>query len=221
MKKGFPGWKRGLDLFYLLLSLPFTLPLMLLIALAIKLISRGPVFFSQERIGLRGKPFICLKFRSMRFGAETKVHEDYFKKLMESDSPMMKLDGSGDERLIPGGRFFRATGLDELPQLMNVLHGEMSLVGPRPCTSHEFEYYDQSQVKRLETPPGLTGYWQVNGKNKTTFQEMITMDIWYATHRSPGLDLWIILKTPVAILVQIFEGKHPSQTVNREGESIL
>ena len=215
MKQPFQKWKRRLDLFCVLLSLPFSLPLMLLIALGIKLISHGPVLFYQERMGLGGERFICLKFRSMQVDAETLVHENYLKKLIESDRPMTKLDISGDGRLIPGGRFFRATGLDELPQLVNVLRGEMSLVGPRPCTPNEFYNNEQEQLKRLQIPPGLTGYWQVNGKNRTTFHEMIAMDIWYTNHLSLWLDLWIILKTPWAILVQIFGDKFRSQTRNR------
>lgn len=218
MNMAFPKWKRGLDLFCLLLSIPFTLPLMLLIALLIKLVSRGPVLFHQERMGLGGKRFKCHKFRSMQVGAETAIHEEYLRKLMDSESPMTKLDSTGDQRLIPGGRLFRATGLDELPQLINVLLGEMSLVGPRPCTCTEFNYCEDDQAKRLLAPPGLTGYWQVNGKNRTTFREMIAMDIWYANHMSLSLDLWIMLKTPGAILMQIFEPKIVAQNTNEISE---
>ena len=137
---------------------------------------------------------------------------------MDSESPMTKLDSTGDQRLIPGGRLFRATGLDELPQLINVLLGEMSLVGPRPCTCTEFNYCEDDQAKRLLAPPGLTGYWQVNGKNRTTFREMIAMDIWYANHMSLSLDLWIMLKTPGAILMQIFEPKIVAQNTNEISE---
>jgi lipopolysaccharide/colanic/teichoic acid biosynthesis glycosyltransferase len=118
---------------------------------------------------------------------------------------MRKLDVSGDPRIIPGGRILRASGLDELPQLFNVLRGEMSLVGPRPCTPYEFQRYKRWQRERVNALPGLTGYWQVNGKNKTTFTEMIRMDIWYTRNLSPLTDLAIIFKTPPAIMVQFFE----------------
>src|SRR5206468_2550060 len=140
-----------------------------------KLFSKGPVFFRQERIGYCGRRFSCLKFRSMKVNAETRSHEGYFEKLVKSEIPMIKMDDCGDSRLIPWGKLFRATGLDELPQIFNVLMGEMSLVGPRPCTPHEFQLYLPWQRERINAPPGLTGYWQVNGKNKTTFGEMIKM----------------------------------------------
>jgi len=208
----FPRWKRRLDLVCVLLTLPFSLPLMLLMALSIKLVSKGPVLYRQERIGLRGKRFVCLKFRSMQINALTAVHESYLVNLMKSDSPMTKLDAVGDPRVIPMGRLLRASGLDELPQLINVLRGDMSLVGPRPCTPNELNNYEQSHTKRLLAPPGLTGYWQVNGKNRTTFREMITLDIWYAHHMSLWLDLKIMLRTPGAIFDQIFGGHHGSQS---------
>jgi lipopolysaccharide/colanic/teichoic acid biosynthesis glycosyltransferase len=124
---------------------------------------------------------------------------------MEANCPMTKLDASGDPRIIRGGRVLRATGLDELPQLFNVLRGEMSLVGPRPCTPHEFQRYQVWQQARVNVPPGLTGYWQVNGKNKTTFTEMIHMDIYYARNMSLWLDLWIMLRTPAALMEQLLE----------------
>ena len=214
----FPRWKRVLDLACVLLSLPAWLPLMAVIAAVIKLVSRGPVFFCQERIGLGGRPFACLKFRSMRVNAGTAVHENYLRELIRSDRPMTKLDAHSDHRLIPSGRFFRATGLDELPQLFNVLRGEMSLVGPRPCTAGEFECYEPWQKKRADAPPGLTGYWQVNGKNGTTFREMISMDIWYAGHMSLPLDLGIMLRTPGAIFRQVFETRATRCSVPKSGD---
>ena len=209
----FPRWKRALDLTCIVLTLPFWLPLMLLVGLAIKALSPGPIFFRQERIGYRGGGFLCLKFRSMKINAETHTHERYLEELMQSDCPMTKLDESGDPRLIPFGRIFRAAGLDELPQLLNVLRGEMSLVGPRPCTPKEFEKYNPCQRERFNAPPGLTGYWQVNGKNKTTFSEMIAMDIHYTRHMSLGMDLWIMLKTPLVIAEEIF--RHRTATASR------
>jgi lipopolysaccharide/colanic/teichoic acid biosynthesis glycosyltransferase len=143
----------------------------------------------------------------MKVNAETETHEGYLQRLIQTDCPMTKLDSSGDPRLIPFGKFIRAMGLDELPQIFNVLRGEMSLVGPRPCTTKEFERYEPWQRKRVDAPPGLTGYWQVNGKNKTTFSEMIAMDIFYVNNMSARLDLEIILKTVPAILTQVFESR--------------
>ena len=200
-----PRWKRLLDLFCIFVSAPVWIPMMILISLCIKLVSKGPVFFRQERIGYRGRRFSCLKFRSMKVNAETQCHEGYLEKLMTSDRPMIKLDHRGDSRLIPFGKLFRATGLDELPQILNVLMGEMSLVGPRPCTPHEFQFYRPWQRERVNVPPGLTGYWQVNGKNKTTFGEMIRMDIFYGKNLSLARDIAIILKTVPALLIQVWE----------------
>ena len=148
---------------------------------------------------------MMIKFRTMKVNVETRSHERHLEQLMQADCPMTKLDASGDPRIIRGGRILRATGLDELPQLFNVLGGEMSLVGPRPCTLHEFQRYQAWEQERLNAPPGLTGYWQVNGKNKTTFSEMINMDIFYARNMSVWLDLAIILKTFPAIIVQLYE----------------
>lgn len=127
---------------------------------------------------------------------------------------MTKLDAA-DPRLISGGRFLRASGLDELPQIFNVLRGEMSLVGPRPCLPHEFERYTVWQQERVNAPPGLTGFWQVNGKNKTTFSEMIAMDIFYARHMSIWLDLKIILKTIPALIEQMDESGRVAATESR------
>jgi len=200
----FPRWKRILDLTCIAITLPCWLPLMFLVALGIKILSPGPVLFRQERVGYRGRRFVCLKFRSMKANAETETHERYLEKLMQTDCPMTKLDTEGDPRLIPLGRIFRATGLDELPQVINVVRGEMSLVGPRPCTPKEFASYSAWQKERFNAPAGLTGYWQVNGKNKTTFNTMVAMDIHYAKHMSVLTDLWIMLKTVPAIVWQVF-----------------
>jgi lipopolysaccharide/colanic/teichoic acid biosynthesis glycosyltransferase len=200
-----PRWKRCLDLFCILLSLPVLLPIVLLISLGILIVSPGPVFFRQERIGYRGRRFQCLKFRSMKVGAETRSHENYLQEIIRKDRPMTKLDASNDPRLIPFGKFFRASGLDELPQLWNVVRGDMSLVGPRPCTVGEFEHFNDWQRSRCDAPPGLTGYWQVNGKNKTTFSKMIAMDVFYANNMSLGMDLGILLKTAPVLASQVFE----------------
>jgi lipopolysaccharide/colanic/teichoic acid biosynthesis glycosyltransferase len=203
----FPRWKRILDLVCILLALPVWLPLTIFAMLWIKIASPGPVFYRQERIGYRGRSFMMFKFRSMKVNVETQTHEYHLERLIKAGGPMTKLDAAGDPRLILGGLIFRATGLDELPQIFNVLRGEMSLVGPRPCTRHEFARYEGWQQKRVDAPPGLTGYWQVNGKNKTTFSEMVEMDIFYGTNMSVLLDLKILFKTIPAIALQVCEAR--------------
>ncbi len=202
-----PFWKRVLDLLVILVALPVGLPLMLLIALYIKVVSPGPVFFKQERIGLRGKRFLCLKFRSMKYKADTGVHQNHLKDLIASGKPMVKMDQFGDSRLIPFGAWLRSSGLDELPQLINVLYGEMSMVGPRPCTPFEAEQYSPWHHERFSTLPGLTGLWQVSGKNKTTFEEMIRLDIQYARTKSPWMDLSIMARTFGVLVGQVNEAR--------------
>ncbi len=202
-----PSWKRLFDCTAILLTSPLWLPVMLLIMLGIKASSAGPVFYRQERIGRGGRRFLIFKFRTMKVNVETRSHESYFEGLMTTNVPMTKLDANGDPRLIRCGRFLRAAGLDELPQLFNVLRGEMSLVGPRPCTVHEFQRYLPYQRARVNAPPGLTGYWQVNGKNRTTFSEMIEMDIFYGKNMSLALDLRILCKTVPAIWEEVSESR--------------
>ncbi len=206
-----PVWKRTLDISFIVFMSPFWLPVMLLLTLAVRLSSAGPIFYRQERVGYAGRRFMIYKFRSMKVDAETNVHEAHLERLMRDSVPMAKLDGEGDPRILPWGRILRATGLDELPQIFNVLRGEMSLVGPRPCTVHEFARYAKWQRERVNALPGLTGYWQVNGKNKTTFNEMIEMDLFYAKNLSLGLDLKIVLQTIPALLDQTWEsfGRRP------------
>jgi lipopolysaccharide/colanic/teichoic acid biosynthesis glycosyltransferase len=204
-----PKWKRFIDLAMVTLLFPVWLPIMTLIALWVAVTSPGPIFYRQPRIGFKGRRFMLIKFRTMKVNAETHIHEAYLEHLIISDRPMIKLDATGDPRLIPGGKFLRATGLDELPQIFNVLKGEMSLVGPRPCTVGEFERYSPEQRARVNALPGLTGLWQVNGKNRTTFRQMIEMDIFYSRNISLSLDLKIILRTPPAILGQFFETVQP------------
>jgi lipopolysaccharide/colanic/teichoic acid biosynthesis glycosyltransferase len=196
-------WKRVLDVCCVLIAVLSLLPLLLIVAIAIKVGSKGPVLFKQGRVGLLGKRFIIFKFRTMIAGADTAVHERHVTTLIESNSPMTKLDAHGDARLIPFGRMLRAAGVDELPQLINVLRGEMSFVGPRPCLPSEYNKYLPSQRERFHTPPGLTGLWQVSGKNRTTFNEMIDLDIQYVRTRSLWLDLKIILKTIPAVMVEV------------------
>jgi exopolysaccharide production protein ExoY len=198
-----PAWKRGLDLFCLLLLAPALVPVMLAIALYIKLSSRGPVFFKQERIGLRGEPFLCFKFRTMRPDAETKSHAAYLAALVKDpNAPMQKLD-DGDKRIIPFGGIIRASGLDELPQIFNIVRGEMSFVGPRPCIRYEYEKYSDDDRKRVNAVPGLTGLWQVSGKNDTTFREMVQLDVEYASRLSFWRDLSIMLRTGPVLLDQV------------------
>lgn len=203
-----PPWKRGLDLAIIVLLLPLLLPLAAAIAAWVKLSSRGPVLFRQERIGHRGRPFTIYKIRSMEENAPLQQHETHFTELVVSNRPMQKLDALADPRLIRGGCFLRITGLDELPQLINVIRGEMSMVGPRPCLPKEYELYNAAQRERFEAIPGLTGYWQVNGKSRTTFTEMIELDIYYRRNRSLWLDLVIMLRTPGVLLAQAMEQLH-------------
>jgi lipopolysaccharide/colanic/teichoic acid biosynthesis glycosyltransferase len=208
-----PLWKYILDITCILLSLPIWLPILVGVALWIKIASPGPIFFRQERVGLRGRRFMILKFRTMKVNVETQSHERHLEQLIHADCPMTKLDSSGDPRIISGGRILRATGLDELPQLFNVLRREMSLVGPRPCTPHEFQRYQAWQQERVNAAPGLTGYWQVNGKNKTTFTEMIKMDIFYTKNMSFWLDVTIMLRTFPAIFMQLAESRLAKSTL--------
>ena len=205
-------WKRRLDVFLVLLALPFLIPLALFIALLIRSVSVGPVLFRQERVGYRGRRFMCFKFRTMFVNADTGTHQGHLQQLMNSNTPMTKMDAKGDPRIIPLGRLLRASGLDELPQLINVLRGEMSLVGPRPCLPYEYDQYLPWQKERFATLPGLTGLWQVSGKNKTTFVEMIQMDIKYANHKTLWWDLKIILMTVPALVIQMLETRLARKT---------
>jgi len=200
-----PGWKSALDVSCVLFLLPLWLPIMLLLMLVTKVASSGPVFYRQRRIGLGGRQFMIWKFRTMKVSAETQTHERYYEELIRTNCPMTKLDANGDARLAPFGRILRASGLDELPQIFNVLAGEMSLVGPRPCLPNEFAIYEPWQRERVNGLPGLTGLWQVSGKDKTTFNEMVKMDLAYLSKMSILLDVKIMLKTTVTILGQVFE----------------
>ena len=200
-----PRWKRALDIALVLLAMPLLLPLMLCIAVLIWVVSDGPILFRQERVGLRGSRFMCFKFRTMLANTDTSIHQGHLDRLIGSDEPMVKMDLKGDPRIISFGVPLRSSGLDELPQIINVLRGEMSLVGPRPCVSYEYEKYLPWQKERFDTLPGLTGLWQVSGKNRTTFDEMIQFDIEYARGKSPALDLMIIFKTIPALLIQMHD----------------
>jgi lipopolysaccharide/colanic/teichoic acid biosynthesis glycosyltransferase len=206
-----PRWKRILDVTCIVLSSPFWLPVMTLVMGLVRLTSPGPIFYRQERVGYRRTPFMLFKFRTMCVNAETRGHEEYFADLMRSECPMTKLDAVGDIRLIPGGRFLRASGLDELPQIFNVLRGEMSLVGPRPCLPAEFERYQPSEQQRVNALPGLSGYWQVNGKNNTSFKEMIAMDLFYIRKMSIWLDLTIMFRTIPTLIKEVLNRPRTSR----------
>ena len=196
-----------LDLALIVAVAPGLLILGVGVALVVICGSRGPVFFRQRRVGYKGREFGCYKFRTMHVNAETASHRDHFCQLMDSEVPMTKLDARNDPRLIRLGALLRATGLDELPQLINVVRGEMSLVGPRPCIAYEYERYQPWQRRRFDAVPGLTGLWQVSGKNRTTFNEMIRFDIEYSERASLWLDLQIILRTLPALRQQCLESR--------------
>jgi len=204
-RPGLPMWKRLLDLGVLLLLAPAVAATGAVVALVIRLGSAGPVFFRQRRVGYKGSEFTCYKFRTMRANAEVDSHREHTRRLMSEAVPLTKLDAGQDPRLVPLGAGLRASGLDELPQLLNVLRGEMSIVGPRPCIPYEYELYQPAQRARFDAVPGLTGLWQVSGKNRTTFEEMIQLDVEYSKRLSLWLDLKIILKTLPALWAQCCE----------------
>ena len=199
--------KRAIDLVGSVLLLAVFSPLMAMIALAVKCGSKGPVLFRQTRVGQRGKPFTFLKFRSMKVECNPSLHENYVKQFIRGTA-VRNTDENGegvfkltqDPRVTPFGRFLRKTSLDELPQFWNVLRGEMSLVGPRPPIPYEVECYDLWHQRRvLELKPGITGLWQVNGRNRTGFDDMVRLDLQYARTWSPWLDVKILLQTPSAV----------------------
>ena len=204
-----PRWKRATDLSLVVLALPVLLVIALVVSLWIRAVSPGTVLFRQTRIGKGGRRFTIYKFRSMHMRAATHGHEEHVRSLIRSNRPMTKLDRLGDDRLIRGGLFLRMSGLDELPQLLNVLRGEMSLVGPRPCLPKELELYHDSDLHRFAVEPGLTGLWQVQRGERTTFRQMLAMDEEYVARRSPLGDLGIMLRTPMVLCRQLAAGGAP------------
>jgi lipopolysaccharide/colanic/teichoic acid biosynthesis glycosyltransferase len=200
--------KRGLDVAGSLVLLVALGPLLFLLGALVKLTSRGPVFFGQERVGQRMKPFTVLKFRTMYVNADPKLHRDYVTDFIKKSSSqgltadenrIFKL--TNDPRVTFAGRILRKTSLDELPQLWNVLRGDMSLVGPRPPIPYEVEQYKPWHCRRvLEAKPGITGLWQVTGRGRTTFDDMVRLDLRYARTRSLRTDLKILLATPRAVI---------------------
>ncbi|HEV3483016.1 MAG TPA: exopolysaccharide biosynthesis polyprenyl glycosylphosphotransferase, partial [Candidatus Acidoferrales bacterium] len=202
--------KRCLDVILSVAALVFCLPLFLVIAIAVKLGSRGPVFFQQERLGQFRKPFNCLKFRSMYAENDPRIHREFMKDLIAGSYKGKSEEGTGrpiykmknDPRITRIGRFLRRTSLDELPQFINVLLGDMSLVGPRPPLAYEYEQYDTWHRRRvLEVKPGITGLWQVKGRSRVPFDDMVRLDIQYARQWSVWLDVTILLRTPRAVFM--------------------
>jgi lipopolysaccharide/colanic/teichoic acid biosynthesis glycosyltransferase len=200
-----PAWKRILDIVGSLFLLLASSPIFLVVSIYIRMVSAGPVFFRQERVGYKGRLFTFLKFRTMGINNNPGYHKAHLRKLINSDKPMEKLDERSDPRIIFGGRVLRKACVDELPQLINVLKGEMSLVGPRPCLPYEAEEYLGWHKYRFDILPGITGLWQVSGKNKLTFKKMIRLDISYQRNLSLWLDLKILLLTVPAIFQFILD----------------
>ena len=200
--------KRAMDIVGSVAALVAFSPLFLTIAAAVKLSSPGPVLFRQKRIGQHGVPFVFLKFRSMRMGSDSSVHKDYVVKLIAGQAERKSANGTAegvykltdDPRITRVGAFLRRTSLDELPQFFNVLKGEMSLVGPRPAIPYEVEAYDIWHRRRvLEAKPGITGLWQVAGRSRVKFDDMVRLDLQYARTWSPWMDIKILLRTPGAM----------------------
>lgn len=217
-----PLWKRLLDISCCVLALPLLALAACWTLLLTWFASPGPIFFRQERVGHNGRRFFLYKFRTMHVSASVTCHEAHFSQLMRAGVPMEKLDVRHDTRLIPGGWILRASGLDEIPQIINVLRGEMSIVGPRPCIPYEYMQYSASQRGRLASVPGLTGLWQVSGKNRTTFDEMVQFDIAYGQRISLVKDVEIILRTVPALWTQMSDTRKARRaTESLSGPSVL
>jgi len=201
--------KRAMDVTGSALMLILCAPIFATIALAVKLSSKGPVFFRQQRVGQFGQHFTFLKFRSMQTNNDHSVHKEFITKFIASQANRQPSNGNGegvfkltnDTRVTRVGKFLRRTSLDELPQFLNVLKGEMSLVGPRPPIPYELAAYQTWHRRRvLEVKPGITGLWQVTGRSRVNFDEMVRLDLRYATSWSPALDFTILMRTPLAVI---------------------
>lgn len=194
--------KRALDIVVAALLLTILAPLMVVVAIAIRVTSPGPALFRQTRAGLHQRPFQMLKFRTMREGSSDQAHREYVAQLLHNKAEMV--DGlyklGDDPRITQLGCVLRRWSVDELPQLLNVLRGQMSLVGPRPALPWELEMFPPSAAARFEVPPGLTGLWQVSGRNRLTMLEGLELDIRYVASRSTWEDLKILAKTLPALL---------------------
>jgi exopolysaccharide biosynthesis polyprenyl glycosylphosphotransferase len=196
MAPGYLAAKRAADVVLSAAGIIVLSPLMLVVAVLIKMTSPGPVIFRQVRIGRYQQPFYCLKFRSMTDGAESRRHE--VAHLNEMDGPVFK--ARNDPRVTRVGRFIRKTSIDELPQLFNVLRGEMSLVGPRPMLPYEVEQYEDWMYERLDVRPGITCTWQISGRNNINFEQWMRMDVEYARSCSFWGDVVILARTIPAVL---------------------
>ncbi|MDM8546964.1 sugar transferase [Candidatus Venteria ishoeyi] len=207
-----PWWKRATDIVGASIGLLLLSPLFLLVAIYIKSISKGKVLFTQPRVGYLGKTFTIFKFRTMESNIDTSKHQHYVAELLKNGKPMYKLEDT-DPKVIPYGNILRKTGIDEFPQLINVLRGEMSLVGPRPDVLYAVKNYYSWYHTRSDAYPGLTGLWQVSGKNNTSYEQMMALDVAYSRNIRFWLDLKIILSTPISILAQVkqalFTPKNP------------
>ena len=196
--------KRVVDIFGSVFAIIIFSPLFILIAAAVKLTSKGPTFFRQERVGLGGRRFTFLKFRSMKCGSDSQIHQEYIRRFIGGEitkAPGGAFKIKDDPRLTSIGAFLRRSSLDEFPQLFNVLKGDMSLVGPRPAIPYEIDLYRPWHRGRfLEVKPGITGLWQVIGRSKTTFDDMVRLDLQYVKQWSLWLDIKILLQTPRAVL---------------------
>lgn len=208
-RRGLVGAKRLMDILGSSLLLLLFLPIFVVIATLIKVTSKGPVLFKQARVGQYGQRFTFLKFRSMYVNNDHSVHREYVKQLIAGCAEKISTNGNGegvyklanDRRVTPVGKFLRRTSLDEMPQFLNVLRGEMSLVGPRPPIPYELAAYQTWHRRRLlEAKPGITGLWQVAGRSRVTFDEMVRLDLHYATTWTPWLDLKILVRTPAAVI---------------------
>lgn len=198
--------RRGFDLVFSSLLILLLSPLLVAVALAVRLDSRGSALFRQRRVGYREREFTLYKFRSMRVDADPRGHQEYVTALIKGEGESQENGRESlyklavDNRITPVGRWIRHWSLDELPQLFNVLKGDMTLVGPRPAIPYEVSEYPSWYRRRFSVKPGLTGYWQVSGRSERTYEEMVRLDIEYAERRSLGLDLLILLKTPWVVL---------------------
>jgi lipopolysaccharide/colanic/teichoic acid biosynthesis glycosyltransferase len=196
--------RRALDVSVAGTALLLLVPVILVSAIAVRLSSPGPVLFRQRRLGRQMQPFTVLKFRTMRADADSALHRDYVRSLIGTQPPEDAPDNLYklviDPRVTRVGRFLRSWSIDELPQLWNVLRGEMSLVGPRPVIEYEVEQYPDWYLRRFAVKPGLTGLWQVSGRNEKTYEEMVRYDIDYAERRSLWLDLRILARTALVVM---------------------
>jgi lipopolysaccharide/colanic/teichoic acid biosynthesis glycosyltransferase len=207
-KRAMLGVKRLIDLLGASFLLLFSSPLLLAIAIAVKTTSKGPLLFRQFRVGQYGRRFVFFKFRSMYVNNDDNVHREYVSRLIAGNAERISTDGrsegvyklANDKRITPLGRFLRRTSLDELPQFFSVLVGDMSLVGPRPPLPYELAACKTWHRRRLLVRPGITGLWQVKGRSRVSFEEMVRLDLQYASEWSPWLDIKLLLRTPGAVI---------------------